>query len=337
MPRAVDTTLRHLATLAAIPVSPDRRSTRDILEVLRGENPDFEVDIRTIQRSLNELSLRFPIVAERQGNRQYWYWMTPDEWLQVPEMSESAAFMLRLAEEYLWPVMPPQSLRVLEPYFRKARDVLAGTTLGRWSNRVAIIAAGPPLTPPDVPDAVWEAVSGALIRRQRIRAQYRGKHEAEAREMLINPLGIVVRAGLTYLVATAWDYEDARHYVLHRMSDAEVVPEKAEEPPGFRLRDHLSDDGSFAYPGGEERIALRALFSQGAGAHLTESRLAGGHRATPQQDGRILVEATVADTAELRWWLAGFGSGVEVLGPEALREEFREEARRLAGVYESDP
>ncbi len=49
----------------------------------------------------------------------------------------------------------------------------------------------------------------------------------------------------------------------------------------------------------------------------------------------MLVEATVADTAELRWWLAGFGSSVEVLGPASLREEFREEARRLARIYVS--
>ena len=48
-----------------------------------------------------------------------------------------------------------------------------------------------------------------------------------------------------------------------------------------------------------------------------------------QEDGRILVEATVSDTADLRWWLLGFGSSVEVLEPTSLREQFREQAQRL--------
>ena len=34
------------------------------------------------------------------------------------------------------------------------------------------------------------------------------------------------------------------------------------------------------------------------------------------------------------YWLAGFGSLVEVVGPEGLRAEFREEARRLFRSYD---
>ena len=39
-----------------------------------------------------------------------------------------------------------------------------------------------------------------------------------------------------------------------------------------------------------------------------------------QKDGRLLVEATVSNNADLRWWLLGFGPGVEVLGPPSLRK-----------------
>ena len=44
----------------------------------------------------------------------------------------------------------------------------------------------------------------------------------------------------------------------------------------------------------------------------------------------MLVEYTVADRAQLRWYLARFGSLVEVLSPALLREEFQKDARRLA-------
>ena len=69
--------------------------------------------------------------------------------------------------------------------------------------------------------------------------------------------------------------------------------------------------------------------------HVTESRLSSDHRATTQADGRVLVEATVPDTADLRWWLLGFGSAVEVLTPASLRTEFRDHARAMQAMYDA--
>lgn len=333
MRKAAETTLRHLATLATIPVSPKSRSTRAILEQLKRKDLDFDVDIRTVQRSLDQLSRHFPIVSEKRGQAHHWSWMDKDALIQFPAMSESAAFVLRLAAEYLRPAIPPAALHELEPYFRHADRVLKGTALGHWRNRAAIIARGPALIPPEIPPEVHEDVCDALMGSRRLEIRYRGKHENQAREIVLNPLGIVFRAGILYLVATSWDYRDVRHYVLHRMSEPRVLDEPAQTPTDFSLQDHLGCDDAFAYPAGDERIALRVLFDPDAGAHLTESSLAPDQQVTQQEDGRLLVEATVADTAELRWWLAGFGSLVEVLGPASLREQFRDEARRLGEIY----
>ena len=336
MRTATDTTLRHLAMLTAIPVGLPGKSTSQIFEELRDKNPDFNVTRRTIQRSLEQLSQRFPITAEISGRTNHWYWIEPNALTQIPAMSATTAFVLCLAAEHLRPIMPPSTLPVLDPYFDHARKILDGTDLGRWTDRAAIIAQGPTLTPPDVSADVQETVYEALMTNRKVEVRYRGKHEKESRAIVLNPLGIVVRNGIVYLVATSWKYEDIRHYVLHRMSQPRLMDEPARMPTDFCLADHLGDDGSFAYPASNEKLELRALFHAGAGAHLTESSLGPDHRATEQEDGRILVEATVADTAELRWWISGFGSLVEVLGPAALRDEFREQARALAEMYEQD-
>ena len=336
MRTATDTTLRHLAMLTAIPARPQSKSTRQIREGLRGKDPDFDVSPRTIQRSLEQLSRVFPIASEQRGRANHWYWVERNALTQIPAMSDSTAFVLRLAADYLRPIMPPETLRVLDPYFRHAEKILAGTALGSWSDRAAIIAQGLSLTPPAISADVQESVYEALMKRRKVEVDYRSKHEAESKRIILNPLGIVVRTGIVYLVATSWKYRDIRHYVLHRMSEPQLTDEPTETPPDFRLADHLGDDGPFAYPASGDKLELRALFHAGAGAHLTESRLAPDHRVTQQDDGRVLVEATVADTAELRWWMAGFGSLVEVLGPASLRDEFREEARQLARIYVPD-
>ena len=252
----------------------------------------------------------------------------PDSFNEPP-----TAFALRLAADYLRPIMPPSALGLLEAYFNHADSVLEGTALGRWADKAAIIARGPVLTPPAVPTGVQDAVYAALMENRKVEVAYRAKAQKRARRIVLNPLGVVVRTGIIYLVATSWDYPDVRHYVLHRMSKPELLDEPARATPGFRLVDYIGEEHRFSYPVSGGSLALRAVFEKDAAMHLMESRLADDHRTTEREDGRVVVEATVPDTAELRWWLLGFGSTMEVLGSDSLREEFRDEVRRLRALY----
>ena len=86
-----------------------------------------------------------------------------------------------------------------------------------------------------------------------------------------------------------------------------------------RLPEHFDLDaylraGGFEYPEGEP-IPLVALFQRGAARHLQETPLSDDQRIVDEDDWRVRLTATVNDTALLRWWLLGFGSGVEVLEP----------------------
>ncbi len=45
------------------------------------------------------------------------------------------------------------------------------------------------------------------------------------------------------------------------------------------------------------------------------------------------LNATVANTDQLRWWLRSFGTAVEVLRPLALRREMAAEVVELAKAY----
>lgn len=334
MRKAADTTLRHLAMLSRIPVHPNAKSTKRILQELRELDPDYDVSERTVQRGLDQLSRQFPISCEARGRANHWYWTDPHALTQIPSMSAPTAFALRLAAEYLKPIMPPSARGLLEPYFSHADSVLEGTALGRWTDKAATIERGPVLTPPSVPVEVQEAVYTALMENRKVEVAYRAKGRTRARRMVLNPLGIVVRAGVVYLVATSWDYEDVRHYVLHRMSEPQLLDEPARTVQGFRLAAYIGEENRFSYPVSSGGISLKVLFEKEAAKHLIESRLAKDHKTMEQEDGRVLVEATVQDTAELRWWLLGFGSSVEILEPGTLREEFREVVRRMRATYD---
>ena len=334
MRAATETMLRNLAMLQAIPVHPRSKSTRHICEELSEINREYAVSTRTVQRSLDRLARFFPITCEVRGRANFWFWADKHALTQIPAMGESTAFVLRMAAEHLKPIMPPSALQRLEPYFRHAEDVLRGTSLGNWPDRAAIIGQGPTLVPPTIADDVQEAVCQALMDNRQIDVGYRSRSRSGSRRIVLNPLGVVVRAGLVYLVATARGYEDVRHFVLHRMSKPEVLETHAETPPEFSLSKHIRDDRQFSYPLNPGSLNLRAAFAPAAAIHLKENRLGRDHRVGETTDGRVLIEATVADTADLRWWLLGFGRAVEVLGPASLRTELGDEAAAMRAMYE---
>ena len=116
------------------------------------------------------------------------------------------------------------------------------------------------------------------------------------------------------------------------MKEAVLLNERAVTPDGFSLDGYISG-GAFSYRTGEGETRLKALFDQDAAIHLEETPLSADQTLSAQEDGSVLVEATVADTRQLRWWLLGFSGRIEVLEPSALREEMMGHAERMVVKY----
>jgi len=318
------TIFRYLALLQLLPQRPKNISTSGIKKGLEKLNPEYSVDIRTIQRDLEKLSTIYPITCDTKGRANCWYWADKSAFTQIPAMGESTALTLRFAEEYLQAIMPPSSLKLLSPYFDHARGILKGTKLDIWASKVKIIHWGPELIPPKVDLPVQDVVYQGLLEGKQIKAIYQGRGKEQPREYIMNPQGLVVRDGIIYLIASLWSYGDVRHFALHRMKKAELLNEPAQKLAGFSLEKHIQEDKEFSYPVSRKKITLRVLIDNHIANHLSECRLSEDQKLKPQKDGRILLTATVADTDDLRWWLLGFGNQIEIISPNKLRAEFKE-------------
>ncbi|MBF0160526.1 MAG: WYL domain-containing protein, partial [Magnetococcales bacterium] len=69
--------------------------------------------------------------------------------------------------------------------------------------------------------------------------------------------------------------------------------------------------------------------------HLRETPLSEEQHWTTLDNGWVRIEATVTMTAQLRWWLLGFGHQVEVVAPESLRQEMAAIARQMVQHYDA--
>jgi predicted DNA-binding transcriptional regulator YafY len=328
----MDTLLRQWTMLRMIPRLPGKIDTTTIARRLE-EDEGFRVHVRTIQRDLDTLSGIFQIVSDEKKPAG-WSWTREAPVLDIPGMDPLTALAFKMAGVFLDRMLPPACLGHLGPHFRQADRILE--TMSEkgpavWAKKIAAISRHFPLRPPAVDPDVAAAVYGALFRGRRFTATYLRRGETRPVEREVNPLGLVFADQVVYLVCTLWTYDDVLHLALHRIRSAAILPEPARTPRGFTLKDYVAS-GVFGYPVTRGTMRLRVLFDKGTAYHLQETPLATDQKMTAKEEG-VLVEATVPDSAQLRWWLLGFGDQVEVLGPAALRKEMAAVTSRSAARY----
>jgi len=326
-----DTILRLLTMLRLIPRYSQRIDTSALQRKLGDEG--FHVTRRTIQRDLLRLARTFPITSD-EHRPMGWSWAQDGAIIDLPGMDPSMALTFVLAESFLAPLLPHTTLRRMQPYLRQARKVLdsmPGNDLHGWPTKVRVIHRGPPLQPPDIDNTIQEAVQQGLMEGHRLAVAYHPRTTNKREDYEVNPLELVFKGGIAYLVCTLWNYTDIKQLALHRIRQVEVLQTPAAVPEGFDL-DRYIQEGEFMYVVGKQ-IRLEAIFDRGAAFHLHETPLSADQTITDLDDARVVVQATVQDTAELRWWLLGFGAQVEVIAPAPLRQEFQKMALGMAAVY----
>ncbi len=328
-----DTSLRYLEMLKQIPRLPNGITATDLHRRLQGLG--HEIDKRSIERDLNKLSGMFPLTSS-EGRPALWSWARQADLTHLPALNPATALTLELAYRHLASLLPRSALVALEPLFksaRKALDETSQTALARWSDKVAAVPDNQPLMPPAISASVHEAVHEALLAEKRLEISYRAAGQERAKRYPVNPLGLVGRGGSYYLVATARDYPEPRIFALHRILSATLLDEPAIKLAGFNLRHYISEERRFELPlGGDLDLELRV--SPWLADYLDERKLSPDQKLAPirgRHEQRL--NATVANTDQLRWWLRSFGTAVEVLRPLALRREMAAEVVELAKTY----
>ena len=328
----MDTLLRQWTLLKIIPRLPAKKTTASLLHEL--DQAGFPTTLRTIQRDLERLEPKFQISSD--GHKPAgWFWTKDAFQFDIPGMTTHAALMFKMVQLHLGHLLPQSCLELLGPHFKQSERVLADINpqpVASWPEKVAVVSRGLQLQPPAIPeDILYHVYQGLLFSRQ-LKVMYRRRGDDEAQERIVNPLGLVVVEQIHYLVGTFWNYQDVKQLAIHRMEEVTLLDTPALPCPGFNLNDYVAA-GEFGYPEGDGMLKLKVLFDSWIANQLMETPLNPTQKLTPQKDGRVLLEAKVLDTAQLRWWLQGFGAQVEVLAPQNLRAKFIEQAKRSARMY----
>ncbi len=330
------TLLRQWELLKSLPTylqNPTGKTAKDLMYEL--QEAGFEVDLRTVQRDLQELSGLFPIDANDKDKPFGWRW-AKDAHPGMPGLTVGEAVALKLVEDHLRQLLPPTLMNAMKGLFKQAANRLEAlhgeNPTADWPPKVKSVSASQPMLSPAIDDAIQAELSQALLEGRQVKAHYRPATSDANKEYVLHPLGLVLRGSVLYLVATAFGYQDARTYALHRFEDVERLLDPVIVPEGFDLDRELAK-GMAQFGDWGEPIRIELLCHPDLAFHLGETPLSEDQGITSLDGGFAKVTATVNNTWQLRWWLLSQGSKVTVKAPDWLVKEVAEEINAAARAY----
>jgi hypothetical protein len=335
MSRKKDQTYRQWILLRAIPREPHRKSTKDLHQALVDEG--YDVTLRSVQRDLIDLSAQFGFTDDVVGRASMWFWPKDFKVIDVPGIDPATALVFLMAERHLSDALPTSAMRVLAPYFETARAVMTeegGNRYREWSRKVRKLPRGPGLAIPKILPDVLETVETALINRRTLRLTYQRRGDRHTQIHEVDPRGLVMKDGLSYLVGTYGTQLPPYHFAVHRIMESEVLETSIPRLPDFDLDEYIHSVKAFDYPRNEDTLSLKLRVTDWVRFHLEERPLSNEQKLGPvDAGGHCTVTAKVSDTSELRWWLLAHGKSIEVVQPVSLRREIADAFKSAAEQY----
>ena len=180
-----------------------------------------------------------------------------------------------------------------------------------------------------VADAVWSS--------RMLAVRYRRWKAPREVTRLLHPLGVVLKAGRWYLVATMAGRTTA--YRVSNILDAEILPEPAVRPAGFDLaaywREWTERYEQSVYTGtATVRMTAAALDRMAYIFPPEMSRVARASAGPPDRAGWLITTVPIESVRHGHTELLKLGAEAEVLTPAELRELLAATAAGMRRIYE---
>lgn len=293
---------------------------------------------RTVQRDLQKIRETKLLPLDYQNSKPAcWYLKRKDTTSKTP-MTEEEAVAFSLVKTFLAKLLPPVEQEHIVEVFHVADETLKKSNLSSWIDKVRTAPSNLELISPAIDKSILDVIYEALLKNICIKATYRPLETELHKDIVISPLGIVMRHNIGYLLGTSEEYEEPKQFALHRFQDVKIHERDAKIPPNFNLEKYIAD-GGFEYPikNAPAKIDLKLVIKDYMKLILTETPLSENQVITDYKDNFYLLRATVKNTRQLRWWIHSFAPGIVILEPPELRKEFVDTLDELRNLYDKFP
>jgi predicted DNA-binding transcriptional regulator YafY len=182
-----------------------------------------------------------------------------------------------------------------------------------------------------VDETRFEEVLKALSARMRLQLRYRSRSKDEDTERVVSPVRLTFYRSNWYLAAWCHLTQGLRIFSLDRVAESRITPIPAHELPEKTIDEHLSS--AYGIFEGKATHTAHLRFTPTAARWIADEEWHPDQRLEHRADGGVDLHVPYYRTTELKMDLMRLGAEVEVLAPQALRDQIAEAHRHAAKRY----
>ena len=172
-------------------------------------------------------------------------------------------------------------------------------------------------------------IMGAIITKTKIEIEYFSLTSGLSKRVL-HPYAIYEYKGDSYLAAFCEKKKKILDFKLIRIKNFKILGEIFVLPTDFSLKEVLINCiGIYK----DEEINLKLIIQKPMSYIVDEKIWVENQKIIWNEDNSIIFEAKMRGLTEIKSWILGMGSDVEILEPKELKEEVIQEIQKMKGKY----
>ena len=286
---------------------------------------------RTVYRDLDALMFAgFPVVSERRDGRVYYRFLDTFRLGDVP-FTPDEILALAFSEDLLRTLEGTVFHDSIQSALGKIRAGL-GPELSAYLARLAEsfrVLPGPHKNYARFKDTI-QVLNDAVLSRRTVHMSYKTGSTGAVANRDLDPYRVWYRSGGLYVVGLDHKSGEIRTFAVDRIRKIEATERRFEIQQGFDFDSYIGESfGVIA----ERAVRVCIRFDRRWAAYVQERTWHESQKFKKSRGGGIELTMEVGSTPDLRTWILSFGSGAEVLEPEALRDEVAAELDEALGRY----
>jgi predicted DNA-binding transcriptional regulator YafY len=303
----------------------------------------FNVSTKTIKRMIDILTLKIPVIAERDG-REIRYSFSDGYHFRTPPFSPAELATLLLAQES---IAATGLTPISSPFAKHARSLLAKAraslhpSLHDELDEIAAVYGSAAVPAKDFSEhaVTIDRLTGAAIKRRRVRLRYYTMNTDTVSERIVEPYAVYFDPDGATLKLIAYDHLRQRilPFSIDHIRSLRETDEHFTRPADFDLKEFLAVNCFNGIHGEPVDVRLRAhgvtarIFAERT-FHRTQRTVERTPR-TSEREETTTIEMRVASGRGLVRFILSWAPDVEVLSPESVRREVAEAHRRALSRY----
>ncbi|HLV10602.1 MAG TPA: YafY family protein [Halanaerobiales bacterium] len=289
----------------------------------------FGVTSRTIYRDLDKMEeMRIPIYSDE---KEHTFSILEDFYFKAPEMNEREALALLLVgQAFREEIFPYQEeldtaiSKILNSLPESLKRVIdsSGGIVYQYGGFVDLKC---------YKEYIFK-IEEAIKNRKILSINYYSLSSEHSSMRKVAPYSIAYKNGACYLIAYCHNRREIRLFRVDRIENLEISDEIYREDRDFNIDEYLKNTWGIERSDREFRVVL--VF-KGKAARLVEEMVwHPSQQIIKMKNGGLRFEVTTGSMTEIKSWILGYGSEVEVIRPPELKEEIRKEIEKMREIYQ---